>query len=69
MWSLLLSALVGYGYRTWQAGVWLVGFMLAGWWIFDRAHPAHLIAPKPPGERPLFHVGCMRWTCCCPLGT
>jgi hypothetical protein len=44
-WSLLLDALVGYGYRTWLAGVWLLGFMLAGWVVFDLAHPTYLIAP------------------------
>lgn len=56
-WSLLLDALVGFGYRTWLAGVWLLGFVLAGWWLFDRAHPADLVASKPPGERPLFNGG------------
>jgi hypothetical protein len=28
-----------------------------GWWIFDRAHPVHLAAAKPPGQRPWFHAG------------
>ena len=57
MWSLLLDTLVGYGYRTWRAGIWLLGFMLSGWWIFDRAHNAHLlIAAKPPGQRPWFYA-------------
>ena len=30
LWSLLLDGLVGYGYRTWLAGLWPVGFWLAG---------------------------------------
>jgi hypothetical protein len=28
-----------------------------GWLIFDLAHPAHLVAAKPPGQRPEFHAG------------
>jgi adhesin HecA-like repeat protein len=67
-WSLLLDVLVGYGYRTWLAGVWLLGFVLAGWWIFDRAHPAYLVAPKPPGERPLFHAGLYALDLLLPIG-
>jgi hypothetical protein len=68
VWSLLLDVLVGYGYRTWLAGVWLLGFVLAGWWIFDQAHPAHLIAPEPPGERPLFHAGLYALDLLLPIG-
>jgi hypothetical protein len=67
-WSLLLDALVGYGYRTWLAGVWLLGFVLAGWWIFDRAHPTHLTTLKPPGERPLFHGGLYALDLLLPIG-
>jgi hypothetical protein len=68
-WSLLLDVLVGYGYRTWLAGLWLLGFVLAGWWIFDRAHLAHLlIAPKPPGERPLFNGGLYALDLLLPVG-
>jgi hypothetical protein len=67
-WSLLLDALVGYGYRTWLAGVWLLGFVLAGWWIFDRAHPTYLITTKPPGERPLFHGGLYALDLLLPIG-
>ena len=57
LWSLLLGALVGYGYRTWLAGLWLVGLVAGGWILFDLAHPAHLIAAKPAGQRPWFHAG------------
>ena len=49
-WSLLLDALVGYGYRTWLAGLWLFAFVLAGWFVFDRAYPAHMTPTAKPTE-------------------
>jgi hypothetical protein len=57
LWALLLDGLVGYGYRTWLAGLWLVGFWLAGWAVFDRAHAnGTLVLTTKPGEaRPSFH--------------
>jgi hypothetical protein len=59
-WNSLLRWTVGYGYQTWIAGLWLLVLVVLGWWIFDRAHsahPAHLVAAKPPGQRPWFHGG------------
>jgi hypothetical protein len=53
-WSLLLDALIGYGYRTWQAGLWLLGFWLAGWVVFARAYPDHLTPAKPGEPQPAF---------------
>jgi hypothetical protein len=53
----LLRWTVGYGYQTWKAGVWLLVLVGLGWWIFDRAHPAQLIAATPLGQRPWFHAG------------
>jgi hypothetical protein len=50
LWSLLLDGLVGYGYRTWLAGVWLAGFWLVGWAVFDRAHAHHGLVLAKPGE-------------------
>jgi hypothetical protein len=56
LWSLLLDGLVGYGYRTWLAGVWLLGFWLGGWAVFDRAHAHHgLVVAKPGEAHPGFH--------------
>jgi hypothetical protein len=56
LWSLLLDGLVGYGYRTWLAGVWLAGFWLVGWAAFDRAHAHHRLVLARPGEtHPGFH--------------
>jgi hypothetical protein len=58
IWNSLLDSTVGYGYQTWKAGVCLLVMVLLGWWIFDRAHSVHhLVAAKPPGQRPLFHAG------------
>ena len=54
--ALLTGRLVGYGYRTWLAGVWLLGFWLVGWAAFDRAHAHHELDLARPGEaRPSFH--------------
>jgi hypothetical protein len=51
----MLDVLVGYGYRTWVAGIWLVGFWLVGWAVFDRAHAHHeLVLAKPGTLHPGF---------------
>ena len=57
VWNTLMCWTVGYGYQTWKAGIWLLALVLLGWRIFDRAHPAYLIAAKPPAQRPWFHAG------------
>jgi hypothetical protein len=58
LWSLLLAVLVGYGYRTWLAVVWLAGFLLVGWAVLDRAHSHQELALSRPGEaHPGFHGG------------
>lgn len=49
-WGILLDGLVGYGYRTWLGGLWLLGFLLAGSIVFARAYPAQMIPAKQPGE-------------------
>jgi hypothetical protein len=54
VWSRLLDGLIGYGYRTWQAGLWLLGFWLAGWLVFARAYPGHLTPAKPGEPQPAF---------------
>jgi hypothetical protein len=56
-WNTLLHWTVGYGYETWKAGAWLLVLVGLGWGIFDIAHPAHLVAAKPPGQRPGFNAG------------
>jgi hypothetical protein len=66
--SLLLDVLVNYGYRPWLAGLWLLGLMRAGQWIFDLAYPSRLIATKPAGERPAFHSGLYALDLLLPIG-
>jgi hypothetical protein len=44
IWNWLLYLTVGYGYRTWQTGLWLLFFGLAGTAVFAGAYPAHMIA-------------------------
>lgn len=52
--SWLWYVTVGYGYRTWLAGVWLAVLVALGTWVFSRAYPAHMIAitSRPPA----FHA-------------
>jgi hypothetical protein len=54
VWSALLLWTVGYGYRTWQAALWLLGLLLIGWIVFGAAYPNQMIPAKHPGE-PLPH--------------
>jgi hypothetical protein len=54
-WSTLLGWTVGYGYRTWQAGLWLGGLLIAGSLIFHAAYDRHqLIAAHKGDEQPPF---------------
>jgi hypothetical protein len=56
VWNTLLYWLVGYGYRTWQAGLWLLGFLIAGTAIFATANAHHqLTAVKSASELPHFN--------------
>lgn len=41
-WGLLQDATVGYGYRPWLAGLWLLGLLAAGSAYFASHHPAPL---------------------------
>ncbi|MFN8079267.1 MAG: hypothetical protein U0Q19_06850 [Kineosporiaceae bacterium] len=40
LWSRLLQITVGYGYRTWQAGLWLLALIAPGALAFWRFYPA-----------------------------
>jgi hypothetical protein len=53
-WGLVLDGLVGYGYRTWLAALWLLGFLALGTWIFAAAHPQAMTPTKPLDELPAF---------------
>lgn len=45
--SWLWYATVGYGYRTWLAGVWLAALLAAGTWLFSQAHMIATVAHPP----------------------
>ena len=66
--SLLLDILVNYGYRPWLAGLWLLGLVRAGGWVFDLAYPTHLIATRPAGQRPAFHASLYALDLLLPIG-
>lgn len=46
LWGHLLDATVGYGYRPWLAGVWLIALTLLGTLVFGH----HTPTPVKPGE-------------------
>jgi hypothetical protein len=43
LWKLLLDILVGYGYRTWLAGLWLLAWWAVGTLVFAVAYPDDLM--------------------------
>jgi hypothetical protein len=50
----LWYATVGYGYRTWLAGIWLAALVVLGTWVFSGAYPGHMIAIS--SHPPAFHA-------------
>jgi hypothetical protein len=52
-WGVLLDWTVGYGYRPWISGLWLVLLLALGTVVFSLRHP-HTI--RQPDERPHFHA-------------
>lgn len=52
LWGHLLDATVGYGYRPWLAGLWLIALSLLGTLVFG----AHTPAPVKPGEGAPFQA-------------
>jgi hypothetical protein len=53
----LWYATIGFGYRTWLAGVWLCAMIIVGTQIFNHAYSAHLLTPAKdqPNQQPGFH--------------
>jgi hypothetical protein len=49
LWSLLLGALIGHGYRTWFAAGWLLLMLAVGTLVYQQAYPAQM-RPATPGE-------------------
>jgi hypothetical protein len=60
-WNWLLYVLVGYGYRTWLAGLWLLGLLLAGTAVFASAHD-HQQLTEAKGARELQHFNPLMYT-------
>jgi hypothetical protein len=54
LWNLLLDILVGYGYRTWLAGLWLLAWWAVGTLVFAVAYPDHLMLATPGVPHPAF---------------
>jgi len=44
IWNWLLYLTIGYGYRTWQAGLWLLALWMTGAAVFAHAYPASMSA-------------------------
>jgi hypothetical protein len=42
IWGLLLDCTVGYGYRTWLAGLWLIGLLALGTYLFGNVYRGDL---------------------------
>jgi hypothetical protein len=47
-WNWLLFLIVGYGYRTWQAGLWILALLIIGGQILSSRFPAEVVATKQP---------------------
>jgi hypothetical protein len=55
VWDRVLDWTVGYGYRTWQAGLWLLLLVAIGAAVFSMAHPQQMTEAKPAtGAVPAF---------------
>jgi hypothetical protein len=55
-WNSLLRWTVGYGYRPWQAGLWLAALLLIGTMVFATTHAHGQITPaKKPQELQHFN--------------
>jgi hypothetical protein len=55
IWGLLLWIFVGYGYRTWQALLWLVGLLIFGTYLFGYLHSVGNLTPaNKPDVQPAF---------------
>ncbi len=54
MWGLLLDGTVGYGYRTWLAGLWLAGLLVLGTVLFGYVYRGDLTPANKPDVQPPF---------------
>src|ERR687887_417368 len=58
LWNWLLYLIVGYGYRTWLAGIWLLVLIVVGERAFAHASADRLLvaAKDNPAQQPAFHA-------------
>ncbi|SFM68156.1 hypothetical protein SAMN04487980_100434 [Streptomyces sp. cf124] len=56
VWGHLLDATVGYGYRPWLAGVWLLALVLLGTTAFDTATPTAVKQDEGAPFQPLVYT-------------
>ncbi|WP_043673830.1 hypothetical protein [Streptomyces xylophagus] len=56
VWGHLLDGLVGYGYRPWLAGVWIVALAVLGTVVFDAGSPKQTQAGQGPPFNPLVYT-------------
>jgi hypothetical protein len=54
MWGFLLDWTVGYGYRTWLAGLWLLGLLVLGSILFGYVFRGDLTPANKAGVQPPF---------------
>lgn len=55
-WGYVLDATVGYGYRPWLAGVWLLGLILLGTLVFDANDPTPVKQGEGAPFQPLVYT-------------
>jgi hypothetical protein len=57
-WNSLLYVTVGYGYRTWWAGLWLLGLLTVGSTVFAGAYPDSIVpaAGVVPSFQPVAYT-------------
>ncbi|WP_371483264.1 oxidoreductase [Kitasatospora sp. NBC_00315] len=55
-WGRLLDATVGYGYRPWQAGIWLLGLTVLGTTVFSAGSPAAVQSGQSAPFSPLIYT-------------
>lgn len=57
-WNWLLQVTVGYGYRPWLAGVWLLALLVVGSVVFAVAYPTHIFpaVASPPTFQPVVYT-------------
>lgn len=58
IWNWLLYLTVGYGYRTWWAGLWLLGLLVVGSVVFDSMYPSQMrpAAAVVPAFQPVAYT-------------